>query len=54
MKTKTQYLFFISLLALMCMVALNFYAGAKIKYKTESIKEHYQQDFKNRNIEINK
>lgn len=52
MKTKTSYLFFISLFSLICAIGLVFYVATGIKNKTETIKTHYQQDFKNKNIEL--
>ena len=52
MKTKSTYLFFISLFSLICAIGLVFYIATGIKNKTETIKTHYQQDFKNKNIEL--
>lgn len=52
MKTKTRYLFFTALCTLVFSGALVFYVTTGITNKTETIKTHYQQDFKNKNIEL--
>jgi hypothetical protein len=52
MKTKAHYLFFTALCTLVFSGALVFYAITGITNKTEIIKTHYQQDFKNKNIEL--
>lgn len=52
MKTKTLYLFYISLFVLLCVGGLVFYTATGIKNKTETIKTYSQQDFKNKNSEL--